>query len=114
MTGLEKPAVWMKDPFKSGVIVIHADLRLIATNSFRTKRSLRFPRIDCIRQGTACISCYMTHLLPATHVKRERKRSREKRKERLLLSLRITYSYAPSASGSGDAQHLAGHCISCI
>ncbi|KAK9803302.1 hypothetical protein WJX72_010348 [[Myrmecia] bisecta] len=45
----ERPHVWVKDPGKSVVLQIQADVRTITSKVFATSHSLRFPRVDRIR-----------------------------------------------------------------
>jgi len=47
----EQPDVWVKDPFKSLVFELNADLRMISSESFASRVSLRFPRIVGIREN---------------------------------------------------------------
>jgi ATP dependent DNA ligase domain/ATP dependent DNA ligase C terminal region len=46
----DRPDVWVKDPFKSLVFELHADLRLIESVHFASRLSFRFPRIISIRE----------------------------------------------------------------
>jgi DNA ligase-4 len=44
----ETPHVWIRDPRKSIVLTLKADVRLVPSNSFATPYSLRFPRVTSI------------------------------------------------------------------
>lgn len=52
VSGREKPDLWVADPFKSLVLQLLADMRLIASNDYATEQSVRFPRVDCVRWGS--------------------------------------------------------------
>ena len=41
--------MWVKDPEKSVILELHADLRTIQSNKMATGYSLRFPRVLSIR-----------------------------------------------------------------
>jgi hypothetical protein len=47
----EQPDVWVKDPFKSLVFEVHGDLRFITSINYASRVSLRFPRINQIRDN---------------------------------------------------------------
>lgn len=48
-TGKEKPDVWIKDPSASIVLELLADVRLIHSDTYASRLSLRFPRITRVR-----------------------------------------------------------------
>ncbi|KAK9834174.1 hypothetical protein WJX81_005346 [Elliptochloris bilobata] len=45
-----RPDVWIKDPLKSIVVKVHADVRFIQSVLYASRLSLRFPRVDSIRR----------------------------------------------------------------
>jgi len=49
-SAVSQPDVWVKDPFRSLVFELNADLRMIQSANFASRVSLRFPRIIEIRE----------------------------------------------------------------
>ena len=49
ITGQERPRVWIRDPQRSRVLEVQADLRCIRTKNYATGYSMRFPRSIGVR-----------------------------------------------------------------
>jgi DNA ligase 4 len=49
ITGNEKPDVWVTDPAKSIVLSVFADLRLVQSEIYAMKYTMRFPRLQMVR-----------------------------------------------------------------
>ncbi|GLI63887.1 hypothetical protein VaNZ11_007004 [Volvox africanus] len=46
----ERPDVWVRDPLRSVVLTVKADVRTIVSDTFASRYSLRFPRVVAVRE----------------------------------------------------------------
>ncbi|PRW39278.1 dynamin-related GTPase isoform A [Chlorella sorokiniana] len=77
LIGREKPEVWISDPTRSIVLQVRADLRTIRSSQFASGYSLRFPRIERIRDDKTASMCNSTADLQAMVEQQVHKQSEE-------------------------------------